>query len=185
MGRTRDETKVDPNNPKTLRPQASAKVDAARALVLHEEKGLTYKEIAALYGVHENAVRNAILPLKKLFGLVGNGKSSTEYRKIESKVLDVIRTVVASKMLDEDKLEKASLRDLAVVFKEIFQAHRLIEEKSTQNVSLRSSLVMAAHEAPIYENDLSSNLSSDLPPKPDAAEPEDSPAGPGDVPPAL
>ena len=149
----RSDVKVDPKNPKTLRAQSNSKVDTARALILHEEKGLTYKEIGKLYGCSESAVRDAILPLKRLFGMVGNGKASNEYRRIESKVLDSIRTVVTEKMLDEDKLSKASLRDLAFVFREVFTAHRLIDEKSTSNVSLRSSLVMAAHGKPLYEED--------------------------------
>lgn len=153
MGKKKYHYNVDPADPKTTQPGNGAKLDAARALILHEEKGLSYEEIGKIYGVDKRTVGRAIRPLRELFGLVGNGRASTEWRSIESKVLDTIRTMVSERMLDDEKLDAASLRDLAFVYREIFQAHRLIEGKSTENVSLRSAMVLDAHERPIYESD--------------------------------
>jgi len=54
--------------------------------------------------------------------------------------------VVCSSLMDEEKIQKASLNNCAFSYQQVFQAHRLATGGSTQDISTFSRLIEEAHK---------------------------------------
>lgn len=128
-----------------------AKLDATKAFLLWR-RGVSHKDIAELSGVSVSLVTQTLAPLKRAFEEASDPEAAKRWREQERDVMANVSAAVASVMLSEDKLAEADLRDLAYAMKETFGVRRLIDDKSTSNVGIRSVLVAAAHERPIYDD---------------------------------
>ena len=129
-----------------LRTRADAKLDAARALQLHVEKHLSHRQIGALYGVTPSAVTRALRPFRQL--IRRDPEVVSAYRQHEAALLDAVRLELVLNMLSEDRLAKASVNNLALAFRQVFDAGRLLRGQATGNLSLKAALVALPAEPP-------------------------------------
>jgi hypothetical protein len=103
----------------------------SRALALRA-KGATEKELSKALDITPGAVHRALAPfdeiLKKLPDL-------GQYRSARNDLLDGAEMVVLREVFKSEKLEAASLRDVAQALEKIVKANRLYHGQSSENIS--------------------------------------------------
>lgn len=103
----------------------------SRALALRV-KGATEKELSKALDITPGAVHRALAPfddiLKKLPDL-------GQYRSARNDLLDGAEMVVLREVFKSEKLEAASLRDVAQALEKIVKANRLYHGQSSENIS--------------------------------------------------
>lgn len=117
------------------------RVDVARALKLRL-KGMTYEEIGTLIGVSRQAVQQS---LAKFQYAVEQPESVRAFRENEAELLDSVASKIVAHMSRDDVIAKASLNNASFALSKVHEARRLIRGESTQNVGIRTTLVLAAH----------------------------------------
>ncbi len=117
--------------------------DTAKIFQLHFEQGLSFTEIGRLYSSSKQAV---YARLHRLLQHLPNREQVEVYKANKPAILSSVEMKVLGFMLDDEKLQKASLNNAAYTFTQINTARRLEEGKSTVNIGLRTTLVEAAQQ---------------------------------------
>ncbi len=136
--------------------------DTAKIYQLHFEQGLSFTEIGKLYGTTKQAVFDR---LHKLLQILPNREQLEVYKKNKPTILNAAEMKVLGYMLDDEKLEKASLNNAAYTFTQLTAARRLNEGKSTVSIGLKIQLVEAAHKLNDEPIDISPKKSPDDEPR--------------------
>ncbi len=124
--------------------KSTGRVDVAKALKLRLKNGMTINEIADHFGVTKQAISQA---LKSFRGLLNSDASSVEaFDSCKPQLLSAVEQKMLQALLDPDKLQKASLNNVAYAFTQIHSANRLERNLSTDNVSVFSRVIEAACE---------------------------------------
>lgn len=123
-------TKCDKNMPENIQP----KIDLSKALKLYLS-GVSQADIAKLFGVSRQAISQALKPFK-----VRHPEVAQAYKENKSNLINE-KEMTALQAIDEDKLKKASGRDLAIIFGTLYDKNRLEQGKSTDNVMIFSRIV--------------------------------------------
>jgi len=92
--------------------------------------GMSFAEIARKTGKSKQTIRNNVLKVLKLI----NEKGLDEYMKNKSRIFNAAEMKILSEMVKEKKLKKANLQGLAFAFSKIYEANRLEQGLSTQNI---------------------------------------------------
>ena len=119
----------------TLAPKLATgrgKVDLGRALKLRLYNHLSYSEIGKQFDVTGEAIRQALLPFKKF---VENPEALTSYKNEKGAILEGVEMALLNNLLDEDKVKKATLGNVAYAFDKISQQGRLARGESTANIN--------------------------------------------------
>ncbi len=136
--------------------------DTARLYQLHFEQGLSFTEIGKLYGTSKQAVFDRV---HRLLQHLPNREQVEVYKVNKPTILNAAEMKVLGYMLDDEKLEKASLNNAAYTFTQLNQARRLEEGKTTVNIGLKTQLVEAAHQHNDRDIDVSPKRSRDDKPR--------------------
>jgi hypothetical protein len=114
-------------------------VDIPMAVALRL-KGLKFREIARYMGCPEKLLFDTISPY------LDNDQCTELYEENRASILTSLQARLISGLTPE-KIEKASLRDIAVSFGVLFDKERLEKDKSTANVAMGlSSFVDRVHK---------------------------------------
>jgi len=110
------------------------KLDISRALMLRLNNKLSYQQIANILDAPKSTVHAS---LKPFIALIENPKAAEAYGDNRAPLLNSIEMGILCKLMDEDKVKKATLGNMAYALDKITQARRLEEGKSTANVDAR------------------------------------------------
>ena len=121
----------------------NGKLDLERVAELRIKNGLSHREIGKVLDVDPATVCRAL----KRIGLDGDGSNHLKtYKAHRAEILASQQLRILESLTDE-KLSKASARDLAIVFGTLYDKERLERGKSTQNTSVFQHVIEAACEA--------------------------------------
>jgi predicted DNA-binding protein YlxM (UPF0122 family) len=104
-------------------------LDTAYLLRMRYAKKMSYAEIGKQYGVSAQAIHQRFQTIDKIF----NPEKIQEYESEKPNILSGIETVLLHKILDEGKLEKASINNIAYALQNINNINRLHRGQSTSN----------------------------------------------------
>jgi len=157
-----------PGRPKGARTglKALAVKQLRRQLSLRAQ-GVSIKDIATATRCPERTVQERLKMFAPMFQDLDKVK---DFRGVKADILDAATLTFLKSSMSPDKLEKASVNNLAYAARQTFDMGRLERGLSTSNVSTRSFVEVTSlvHELS-NSSDLSSNLSLSLPAS-DAAE---------------
>lgn len=114
------------------------KVDVLQALRLRVQNHLSYQEIADRLGCTKGAVWQTLSAFKNL---VENPEAVGGYIDARAKLLTAVEFELLKDVLDAEKRQKASLNNTAYAFQQVFNARRLTEGQSTDNVGLLAAII--------------------------------------------
>ncbi|MDH4327453.1 MAG: helix-turn-helix domain containing protein [Nitrospira sp.] len=126
------------------RPRAR-KFDHSLALDL-ALKGLPYQDIANKFGVHVTSVKQALSKFQHILNDLQPGAVEA-YRHRRTELFTMAEREMIASMVDPAKIAKASLNNIAYAFQQIHTARRLEEGKSTENKSVITAMIDAAHSS--------------------------------------
>ncbi len=106
--------------------------DTAHLLKLRLEKHLSYDEISELTGMPKTTVYERLVGFERL---VKNPNELQAYEQSRGKILAGAELQLLGELANPNKIEKASLNNVAYAFGQIHQARRLEEGLSTSNQS--------------------------------------------------
>jgi transposase len=112
--------------------------DTAGLLKLRLEQHLSYDQIALLTGLSKGTVYDRLIWVEKL---VKDPEQLTAYESQRPKLLSGVEAALLAELTNPDKVEKASLNNVAYAFGQIHQARRLEQDKSTSNIGIHAELV--------------------------------------------
>lgn len=122
-----DEKKLET---KTSFPRRYVKLNPAVAFKLRCA-GYSYQKIANITGVRKSTVINKIKRIEKYL----NDPDLEVYEKNKSLVLSAAEKKLIEAILSDKKVKKANLSSLAYAFTQVYNANRLQQGLSTQNIS--------------------------------------------------
>lgn len=108
------------------------KIDVAKALTLRLQRKLTFEEIASKFGVSRQAVQQA---LDKFNKFIESPENTAAYQDNKAQLLDTAQFKILNELLDSEKLEKASINNLAYAYSQLDQSARLERGQSTANIA--------------------------------------------------
>ena len=111
------------------------RVDAVKALRLRMNKGMSFQEIGTQLGVSAQAVQQR---LKKLKPLISDPEINQAYESNKAQLLSEVESQLLVQLVDSDKLKDASLNNIAYSFAQVSNFNRLAQDKSTQNLDIKS-----------------------------------------------
>ena len=114
------------------------KLDLSRAIQLRTENNLTYQEIADLLGVSKQCVFQGL----KRVGITGE-RDTKSFIERRADILAATQQRVLEHITDE-RLKKASVSELNMLFGTLYDKERLERGKSTQNHATFSTIVAQA-----------------------------------------
>ena len=107
----------------------------ASAMIAMKLSGFNSEDIASTMNRDECVIVEKMKGFDGLFAWVERHKEESNlYRRNRSEILSAAEGVLLQSILDAESVERASLRDRAYAFREIYHACRLAEGKSTSNV---------------------------------------------------
>lgn len=119
-----------------IAPQVD-RLDLSKAVKQKFVNGLTDQEIGDQFGVTRQAVNKALKPFKEI---MQENNTLQTYQDNYTKVLRNSNMLLMGDMLNPEKRKAASLNNIAYAWDKIATHLRLEENKSTENVSLRSAV---------------------------------------------
>lgn len=105
-----------------------AKVDATQALDLKVNHNLSVRQIAKLQGVSKSAIANRIKDLLPT-------QETEIYKKNKADILAHTQLKLITNM-DDKRLKKASVNNLAYAFQNLYSCERLERGQSTSNIAI-------------------------------------------------
>ncbi len=109
-------------------------IDVIKALTLRVKNHLSYTEIANRMGVPRATVHHR---LSRLFKLIDDPTLTDAYRANKAPILEAVEMKLAAEMLDDDKLQKASLNNIAYSLSQVGNMVRLERNQSTGNINIQ------------------------------------------------
>lgn len=117
------------------------KIDLGIAFLL-KTKGLSNEIIAKHFGVDIATIKDALAPFKSFFDFCSKypdlvGVVNT-YENHKTTVFSLIELRLLAEIMNEEKIQKASINNLGYAFQQIFNANRLVKGLSTENIDVQS-----------------------------------------------
>lgn len=135
--------------PRVGRPvKGQEKINLVECWRLRVQKKLSYREIAAYFNCNESSVIRAC---QRLATLIPDPEAVDAYRSVKADLLDAAEMELMASLMQPEKMEKASLNNVAYAFQQIHNAGRLERGESTSNLSVMSRLMQDA-QARLFEN---------------------------------
>lgn len=119
------------------KPNNRGKIDIGEAFKLRLINHLSYDKIAKHFGVSKQAVYER---LNKHIALLDDPQIAIAYEANKSRVLSGVEGNLLTALLDPQKVDNASLNNVAYAFTAVATQARLEAGKSTSNVSLRGTV---------------------------------------------
>ena len=116
-------------------------VDLLKAYKLRVQHGLTYQQIADATGQPKSSIHRA---LTDLMTLLDDPERLQHYEDARPKLFTAVEERLMQSLVDEEVIEKASLRDRAVTFGIVHDKRRLEDGKSTSNLAVLGKLIVDA-----------------------------------------
>ena len=127
---------------KTLE-QAPLSLDPLEVYKLRLQHRLTFRQIGQLLHAPVSTVHYTFQAFLKNLGTAADVES---YENAKQQLLSHTEERLMATLLDEDKLEKASLNNVAYAFTQIHTALRLEKGKSTSNINALAAVIVKAQE---------------------------------------
>lgn len=128
------------SNPRTIiddKLAHSGRVDVDEAFKLRLVNHLSYTQIGKHFGVSKQAVQQR---LADHIALLDDPEIAKAYEANKSKVLSGVEGRLLTALLDPQKVEAASLNNVAYAFQAVANQNRLEGGKSTSNLSFRGTV---------------------------------------------
>jgi hypothetical protein len=116
------------NLPDTL----SDRFDLAEAFKLHYKHHWTFKQLEQKYNIPDSTISDRF---KSIRALIDDPEMDQTYDKFRADILNAAERKMVSLLSDTDKLEKASLNNVAYALTQITNARRLEKDQSTANIA--------------------------------------------------
>lgn len=113
-------------------------------------KGVPKTEIAKITDTSRKQVYRILDKFKPVFTELENVH---EYQDVKSQLFNASELKLLKSMMSQDKLDKASVNNLAYAFQQIFTAGRLERNQSTSNVSQSVQFSRPPLESKQFSND--------------------------------
>ena len=97
-------------------------------------KGNTYEDIGRMMGVTKQTV---LYHIKPLLPVLESAELLPAYQENRADILDGIQARLAGNLLDKDKVQKATLGNVAYAMKQLNDISRLERDQSTSNVAVQ------------------------------------------------
>jgi predicted transcriptional regulator len=110
----------------------AAKIDTKKALQMFLA-GTSMADIGRTMGVTRSAIQKHLKPLTDI---IGDPEQLRAFQATKAEVMDGLQKAIAGRMLDKDKLQKASINNLAYAMRQVYDMGRLERDQSTQNVAV-------------------------------------------------
>lgn len=133
----------EPNDSGRFLERNHKQLDLVQAYKLRVVNRLSFAEIAKALGVPKSSVHAALQRLQKL---VPDPDVVRAYEEVRPTLLTAVEQRLIASLTDEAAIEKASLNNRAYAFQQVFNARRLEQGKSTENMALLSKLIESAHQ---------------------------------------
>lgn len=119
------------------------RVDIAKAIKLILVQGMPQADVARSMGVSDQAVNQALKPLK---ALLNNPLPTQVYNDRKEEILDAAMSKMLVHSLEPERLKKMSTYQLIGSFGILFDKQRLVRGESTSNFDIRSQSVYLGRE---------------------------------------
>ena len=120
----------------------NGKLNLAELLRLRYQRGFSLQEIADKIGGTKQAV---YLALQRISAYLPSTSQVDAYRENRAAFLDAVETKLVAHMLDDEKLSKASINNLAFASRQITDMRRLETGQSTANINSITRLIEQSH----------------------------------------
>lgn len=107
-------------------------IDVEQALKMRLHNNLSYEAIGEYFGVTKQAVEQR---LKKFTRLINDPELIPNFEANKAHFLSSVEMELLTRLLDPAKLKDASLNNVAYAFQQVFNANRLVQNKSTGNIN--------------------------------------------------
>jgi hypothetical protein len=124
---------------------SNRKIDVAKALELRLTKNMTYAEIGLVFDCSPQAIEQALASFKS-FLTCADPASLKAYQEHKPSLLNAVEQRLLRSLIDEGKIEKASLNNVAYAYQQVANQNRLESGKSTSNVGVLAKLVIDSEE---------------------------------------
>ena len=124
-------------------PKVYNRVDIGKALKLRFQNNLSFQEIGKQLGVTGDAVHKRLKKFKKL---ISDPEANKAYEENKTNFLAAAEQELLVNLVDDKKIKDASLNNIAYAFQQVSNFNRLAQDKSTQNLDIRSMQVHSQHE---------------------------------------
>lgn len=111
-----------------------ARVDVKKALELRRLKHMTFPDIAKIMGTTKQAVQQA---LKRFDKILLPAEQLEAYRGHKSDIMESVEFELLNEVIDSDRVQKASLNNVAYALGTIGNMTRLEKGQSTTNISFQ------------------------------------------------
>ena len=118
-------------------------VDLLKAYKLRVQHNLTYQQIADATGQPKSSIHRS---LTELCDLIADPERLKHYEEVRPQLFGAVEERLMASLVDGEKIEKASLNNVAYAFKQIHEARRLETGQSTNNISVLGKLLLKAEE---------------------------------------
>jgi len=127
------------HSPKVARGKTTTKILEYRLA------GLSTPAISRAAGVSRSTVSETLKKFEPVFKKL---RQVAEYQDVRKELLSATELQMLESMQDKDKLEKASINNLAYAFTQVFSARRLEANQSTANVHSQTQVIVTAPVIP-------------------------------------
>ena len=129
------------------------RVDIGKALKLRLDNKLSYQAIGDKLGCSKQHIHQALTPFLKL---IDNPEALHAYQNNRANLLDAAEMELLTKIVDPDKLQKASLNNMAYAIGNLNNLSRLERGQSTSNViNIHQDIKeLRQHEGRSYDSDV-------------------------------
>lgn len=121
----------------------NGKLNLAEVIKLRFERGWTLQEIADKFGATKSGVYQL---LQRFSAHLPSNDEVLAYRENRATIYDAVGARLVQHMLNPEKLEKASINNLAFASRQIYEMHRLETGQSTQNINSLTALISSSHQ---------------------------------------
>ena len=125
------ETNKSPSKVTDIVSTPAGKINIKKALSLRLDNKLSYQQIATQLGVKQPTLYKALRPFVKL---IEHPEAIEAYNHNRTAILQSLEMEIATNLVTDDRLKKATLGNMAYALDKITHARRLEEGQSTDNV---------------------------------------------------
>jgi hypothetical protein len=119
---------------------AKSKIDFKKAFKMRYLNGLTYQDIADKFHVTSGAVQQLLKPIKNI---IDKADLYPVYKSNANELQEIAESLLLQEMLSKEKLQKASVNNLAYAYDKMIQARK---GQTTGNVAITVELVFQEAE---------------------------------------
>jgi predicted DNA-binding protein YlxM (UPF0122 family) len=123
--------------------RSTAKIDPIQAYKLRVANRLSYPEIAQYFGVRKQSV---IERMQRLCAVLHEPEDHEAYQRIKPMLLSAVEEQLLASLTCPEKIEKASLNNVAYAYQQVANQLRLEMGQSTSNLGVLGKLIVQTHD---------------------------------------